>query len=94
MPTIQTAYELHQDEGLAVLAVAVDDSVTNVQRFFEKHNLTIKPLMDDGTAARVFQVFGLPTSVFVGSNGQISAVHTGVLTESRINEYLARISTE
>jgi peroxiredoxin len=90
MPTIQTAYQHHQDDGLVVLAVAVDDSVTNVQRFFEKHNLTIKPLVDDGTASRVFQVFGLPTSYFIGPDGKIAAVHTGLLTENTIEEYLAK----
>lgn len=91
MPAIQAAYETHQDNGLVVLAVAVDDSVKNVRRFFEKHHLTFQPLMDDGTVSRVYQVFGLPTSFFVAADGKITAVHAGALTESKIEEYLTRV---
>ena len=90
MPAIEAAYKDHQEDGLTVLAVAVDDSANNVRRFFEKHRLTFRPLMDDGEVARAYQVFGLPTSFFVGPDGIITDVHTGMLTESKIEEYLAR----
>jgi len=89
MPAIQAAYDAHQEEGLVVLAIAVDDSAKNVQGFFERHGLTFQSLMDDGTVSSAYQVFGLPTSYFVGSDGVITAVHTGPLTEDEIEEYLA-----
>lgn len=73
-----------------VLTVAVDDSADNVRSFFEKHGLTFRPLMDDGEVSRAYQVFGLPTSFFVGPDGIITDVHIGVLTEGKIKEYLAR----
>ncbi len=91
MPAIQAAYQAHQEDGLVVLAVAVDDSVKNVQRFFDEHDLTIWPLMDDGNVSRAYQVFGLPTSYFVGPDGKIAAVHTGPLTEGKINQYLSTL---
>ena len=90
MPTIQAAYDAHQEDGLVVLAVAVDDSAKNVRSFFDKRDLTLLPLMDDGTVSSIYQVFGLPTSYFVAANGKITAVHTGLLTEDKIEEYLAR----
>jgi cytochrome c biogenesis protein CcmG/thiol:disulfide interchange protein DsbE len=90
MPTIQAAFQAHQGEGFVVLAVAVDDSAQNVRRFFEKYELTLQPLLDDGTASRAYQVFGLPTSYFLAGDGEIVAVHTGLLTERKIEEYLAR----
>jgi thiol-disulfide isomerase/thioredoxin len=90
MPTIQAAYDAHQKDGLVVLAVAVDDSAKNVRSFFEKRDLTLQPLMDDGTVSSIYQVFGLPTSYFVGADGKITAVHTGLLTEDKIEQYLAR----
>jgi peroxiredoxin len=92
MPTIQAAYEAHQENGLMVLAIAVDDSAENVQRFFDEHDLTFQPLMDDGNVSRVYQVFGLPTSFFVGSDGKIGAVHTGLLTGGKINDYLTNLN--
>ena len=88
MPAIQASYRAHQDKGLVVLAVAVDDSVENVRRFFEKHDLGFQPLMDDGSVSRSYRVFGLPTSYFISTNGKITAVHTGVLTEKKIDAYL------
>lgn len=94
MPTIQAAYQAHQGEGFVVLAVAVDDSAKNVRRFFEEYELTLQPLLDDGTASRAYQVFGLPTSYFVAGDGEIVAVHTGLLTEVKIEEYLARALTK
>jgi thiol-disulfide isomerase/thioredoxin len=90
MPTIQAAYDAHQEDGLVVLAVAVDDSAKNVRSFFDKRELTLHPLMDDGTVSSIYQVFGLPTSYFVGANGKITAVHTGLLTTDKIEAYLAR----
>jgi thiol-disulfide isomerase/thioredoxin len=90
MPTIQAAHDAHQEDGLVVLAVAVDDSAKNVRGFFDDRDLTLQPLMDDGTVASIYQVFGLPTSYFVAANGKITAVHTGLLTEDKIEEYLAR----
>ena len=91
MPTIQAAYEQHQDDGLVVLAVAVDDTEGNVRRFFQKRDLTIRPLMDDGSASRAYQVFGLPTSYLVREDGRIAAVHAGLLTEKKLEEYLRQI---
>jgi len=94
MPTIQAAYQAHQGEGFVVLAVAVDDSAKNVRRFFKEHELTFQPLLDDGTVSRTYQVFGLPTSYFVAADGKIAAVHAGLLTEGKIEEYLARTLTQ
>jgi peroxiredoxin len=88
MPAIQEAFDAHQEDGLVVLAVAVDDSAKNVRGFFERHELRFQPLMDDGTASRLYQVFGLPTSVFVASSGQISAIHMGMLTQEDIADYM------
>jgi peroxiredoxin len=94
MPAIQAAYLAHQDKGLIVLAVAVDDSVENVRRFFEEHNLDFVPLMDDGNVARSYQVFGLPTSYFIGPDGTVIAAHTGVLTEDKISAYLSTVAPQ
>jgi cytochrome c biogenesis protein CcmG/thiol:disulfide interchange protein DsbE len=94
MPTLQAAHDAHQEEGFVVLAVAVDDTANNVQRFFERYDLTLKPLLDDGTVSSIYQVFGLPTSYFVAADGKIAAVHMGLLSAGQIEEYLARALTE
>lgn len=90
MPDIQSAYQAHQAEGFVVLAIAVADEADDVQRFFKKHDLTFHALMDDGAVSAAYEVFGLPTSFFVGADGRIVAVHSGVLTKSKIESYLAQ----
>jgi peroxiredoxin len=87
MPAIQAVYEQHQEEGFVVLAVAVDDSTENARRFIDEHGLTFQALMDDGSVASAYRVFGLPASFFVGADGKIAAVHTGALTEEEICDY-------
>lgn len=94
MPAIQASYLAHQDKGLVVLAVAVDDSVENVRRIFAEHELDFQPLMDDGNVARTYQVFGLPTSYFINPDGAIAATHTGVLTEEKVSAYLSTIDQD
>jgi peroxiredoxin len=94
MPTIQTAFEKHQADGLMVLAIAVDDDRDDVQRFFDKYDLTFQPLLDDGTVARAYQVFGLPTSFFINADGEIVATHIGVLTARALENYLAQTVTK
>ncbi len=91
MPTLQEAHQAHKEDGLIVLAVAVDDTEANVRRFFEERDLTIQPLMDDGSVSRAYQVFGLPTSFFVSEEGTIAAVHTGLLTKDRLEGYLSAL---
>jgi len=87
MPIIEAAFQAHGKDGLAVLAIAVDDSPASVQRFFDERELSFHPLLDDGTVSRVYQVFGLPTSYFVAADGKIAAVHMGLLTEDRFEAY-------
>jgi thiol-disulfide isomerase/thioredoxin len=89
MPAIQEAYKQHQDEGLVVLAIAVEEEQDQVEQFFQERQLTFQALLDDGTATRAYRVFGLPTSYFVAADGTIAASHMGMLTNSQIEKYLS-----
>ena len=93
MPIIEDAYRAHQSDGLAVLAVAVDDNPDSVRRFFAERELTFLPLLDDGSVSRTYGVFGLPTSYFVAADGRIASFHMGPLTKDRIEGYLAQTQT-
>jgi peroxiredoxin len=90
MPIIEAAFQAHRSDGLAVLAIAVDDNPDSVRRFFSERELTFLPLLDDGSVSRAYQVFGLPTSYFVAADGKIAAVHVGLLTKDRIEGYFAQ----
>jgi peroxiredoxin len=90
MPELQEAYEEHQDEDLAVLAVNREENPDTVRSFFyEELALTFTPLLDtQATVADLYRVFNLPTTFFVDEGGTITAVHRGPLTGGQIASYL------
>jgi thiol-disulfide isomerase/thioredoxin len=91
MPALDAVYQVRREEGLVVLAVAVDDSAENVRRFDEKHQLGFPILIDEsGEASRAYLVFGLPTTVLVGRDGKITDKHTGALAQEEIETYVSR----
>lgn len=90
MPELQEAYEERQEEGLAILAVNLEESPDMVRRFFyDDLRLTFTPLLDrEGEVASRYGVFNLPTTYFVDAEGTIAAVHRGPLTGGQIAGYL------
>jgi peroxiredoxin len=91
MPELQAAYEANQDQGLVILALDRDESAQTVSRFFDELNLTFTPLLDDGgEVARRYGVGGnLPASIFINPEGQITAIHRGLMDQNLIEAYLA-----
>lgn len=90
MPELQEAFEARQEEGLAILAVNMEESPEMVSRFFyDDLRLTFTPLLDkEGQVADLYGVFNLPTTYFVNPEGTIAAVHRGPLTGGQIDGYL------
>lgn len=90
MPELQQAYEERQEEGLAILAVNMEESPDMVRRFFyDDLRLTFTPLLDEnGEVANRYGIFNLPTTYFVDPEGTIAAVHRGPLTGGQIDGYL------
>ncbi|MGH2536463.1 MAG: TlpA family protein disulfide reductase [Candidatus Promineifilaceae bacterium] len=91
MPVLQAAYERHQADGLAILAVNEGEPAEVARAFFyDEMGLTFTPLLDEnsavGGAYASFNV--LPTSYFINAAGQITAVHRGPMTAEQIKGYL------
>lgn len=92
MPDLQAVYELHQEDGLVILAVDFQESAETVSRFFyDQMGLTFTPLLDEnGRVARQYGVSNFPTTYFVGPDGTVTAVHRGLMTREQIDGYLAQ----
>lgn len=90
MPELQEAYEERQEEGLAILAVNMEETPEMVSGFFyDELGLTFTPLLDrEGEVTDLYGVFNLPTTYFVDAEGRIAAVHRGPLTGGQIDGYL------
>jgi len=57
----------------------------DVEGFMREFGVTYPVLLDvDGVAARAYNVLGLPTTVFIDSNGIVSEVFTGAVNKAYV----------
>jgi peroxiredoxin len=89
LPALQSTYDAY-GETINFLAVNVKESRGTVQSFAEKMNLTF-PILLDGqgqVSDHLYQVRGIPTTLFVDARGVVVNRHVGPLDETTINAYL------
>jgi peroxiredoxin len=94
MRALQTVYEAHKAAGLMVLAVSQDqqDMKEVVRTYCATLGITFPSLLDsDGDVATHYNVFLLPSTVFIHPSGTVAAVHLGAMASARIEQYLQAI---
>jgi cytochrome c biogenesis protein CcmG, thiol:disulfide interchange protein DsbE len=85
MPALQNAYEIHQNDGLAILGInsAYQDDLSNALPFIQKNGLTFPILLDSsGVASQIYRVNALPTSFFIDAKGYIRKIVVGAMPEA------------
>jgi len=92
LPALQAAYERY-GEQVAFLAVDVKEPPDAVASFVSQFDLTFPVLLDEKgqVSDRLYQVRGIPTSLFIAPDGVVSARHVGPLTATDIERYLTPI---
>jgi thiol-disulfide isomerase/thioredoxin len=95
LPLIIAAYRTHQQAGLAVLAINLTDqerSTKDTRKFQAEFQMPFPVLLDKkGKARKLYQLRGVPTSIFVGSDGVVRAVHRGPISEAALQQRLSEI---
>ena len=95
MPKLVQSFETHKAEGFMLLGVNLtySDSVPDAQAFASEFKITFPVLLDkDGAVAeKMYQIPGIPTSVFVSRDGTIERIQVGVMTGKQIKQYVAEI---
>ncbi|MDQ7030680.1 MAG: redoxin domain-containing protein [Ardenticatenia bacterium] len=87
MPALQRIAQRYEQQGLTVILVNQGESPGRVRDFLNSLGITLPTLLDDGRAAQVYRVRGLPTTVFVRPDGRIEDLITGgPLTEPFLEE--------
>lgn len=87
---LQTQYA---NKGLTILAINQGETAETARAFFfDEMGLTFaNPLLDENTAvAQKYGIRNLPTTIFINSQGQITAIHRGPATRSQFEAYLAQ----
>jgi thiol-disulfide isomerase/thioredoxin len=91
MPALQRAYEKYRDAGLIVLGVnqTFVDDLDTAREFVNELDLTFPNVRDDtgNTSEGLYQVMGLPTSVFITPDGQIVHKQIGQMTDGQVESF-------
>jgi peroxiredoxin len=70
MPAMEQLHRRFQPQGLAVLAVNLQETREQVESFFERHRLSFPALLDQsGSVSRAYTVMGLPTTFLISREG-------------------------
>ncbi len=91
MATIQQYY-VESGRSFRVLAVNADEPPKDVQRFANEHGLSFDILLDPGGHVQeLYRLRGYPTSFILDGDGVIMREHVGLLTESKLRNYLSEV---
>jgi thiol-disulfide isomerase/thioredoxin len=78
MPYIQQVYEDWPEEELAVLAINIQESSSQVSQFMQSHGFSFTVLLDsNGKVAQRYNVHGIPTTFIIDKYGYIQNVSVG-----------------
>lgn len=92
MPDLERAFLAHQENDLVILAINQGESAAVVQAFFyDELGLSFTPLLDtEVEVSNLFSAFNLPTTIFIATDGTVTAIHRGLLLPEQIEGYLAQ----
>lgn len=94
MPLLQQVHNAHQRAGLIVLGISQDtaDRLASVRTYWTQSGWTFPSLLDpDGAVAQRYQVFLIPSTIFINAQGVVAAIHHGPINATQIEQYLAKI---
>lgn len=87
MPDIVAQAQTNPD--LVVLAVNVQETMAHVQPFVEEFHMTMPVALDANAELRnLYQVRGMPSSVFIDRTGNISIIWTGILDGALLQQLI------
>lgn len=92
-PTLRDAYERHRAEGLALVAVAVQETtVEDVRAYARSYGLGYTIGFDAESAIfRRYGIFGLPTHFFIDRDGVVRRVILGPVSADQAERYVGEI---
>jgi len=81
-PLLDRMSRVYGPQGIAFLAIAIDDTEEKTRAFVKKYGMTFPTGIDKtGETKDAFGVYGVPTTFFITQNGLINYLHAGELTE-------------
>ena len=89
MPFFETMWQEYQEQGVVFLGIAMSDTLENVKAFAEEAGVTYPVALDTTTEiARDYEVLTLPTTYFIGKDGNIERKLTSAANEGLLKVFL------
>jgi cytochrome c biogenesis protein CcmG/thiol:disulfide interchange protein DsbE len=76
--------------GVQFVGIARSDREGDVAAFMQKYGLDYPVVMDDGSLGNAWSITGVPTTIFIGSDGQETDRIVGPVDRERLDASLAR----
>lgn len=84
-PRLQQFWKAHEQRGLVLLAVALNDSAEGLKNFKDAFQVTYPMGLDEtGKIATVYHVSGIPTFVFIDREGRIVKTVPGMMGDDAL----------
>ena len=78
MPSLEKLHEALASKGLVVVAVSVDERLSDIERFVDEWNLTFTVLHDNGMkVSRSYQTFKYPETYIIDRSGRLKSKVVG-----------------
>jgi len=93
IPGFVAVYKKHKGKGLELIGISLDaDSRKEMARFMVNHEIDYRILFGDLATARAYGgVTSLPTTFFVGKDGEIKNVHVGYLDKDDFDREVQKL---
>ncbi len=92
MPEFVAAYDRYQGDGLVVVGINAQESASQAAEFMGEFDMAFPVALDvRGDVQQLYNVRGLPTTVFIDREGRIVERWAGLLRASALEELLAEI---
>ena len=91
-PVMDELQKKYQDQGLAIVAVSVDEKAAKMEAFLKKHPVSFVVVRDGGhQLVSVAEPATMPTSYIIDRSGKVRFVHVGFHGSTTRKAYVEQI---
>jgi len=95
MPTLETYYQAHANEGFTIIAIESGESITEVSDFVDEYAISFPVWIDlEGVALDAFSNWNLPSSYVIDRDGMIRLTWTGEISLEMLDKYVTPLLKE
>lgn len=92
MPEFVAVHDQYKDDGLVIVGVNAQETASQAAQFMGEYGMAFPVVLDTrGDVQQLYNVRGLPTTVFIDRDGRIVDRWAGLLDRQLLEEYLAEM---